>query len=659
VAGNIFVNSATANLYLKDTSTGWQSASTTVVTPLNNNNIRSTNYTSGLIGWNISALGNAEFNNVDVRGAIHAAIFVYNAIAATAGTLGVFKSAAKLKLDVTIPASPTYGTTTVDVSVVDPEGLSHASAQMFVGNDILRLKDGLVGDTWLKVSAVVDDGTNYRYGCIIMAGSNNVTYRAGLGVADYGQSGQGFIIQTADQTNSPYLQMATHTASFTASSSAGTLIVAPRLRVGNLNGSYGYAADTYGFGTGQYGTSGQSWVTVDATNGVRIGNNTTTRIQLAADGSGFLANGNISWTTAGVATISGWAINATSVSSGTTYLASGFDIPAGQVAWLGKSATGFQGLALRDASGRKIDMIVGNSTIYPYTEWNDGTRSRVVIGGLNAAFGSDGSTNSMGMKVWSSAGAKLVEFSDVQNIIAGWTIAAGKISSTGIDINSGASAGLAFGTTPPTSASAGTGIWLDKTGLYGLASSVLQIKLDAATGALIAGSSAATGLTQLNSDGITITIDASSYQSAGSIKHRSSGGLELSEFWDEVNTGSLVKRSVWWAKRVSTGGNYDTTIQLLSDAPSAATSGAKILLQTTDTGAVKSELDMQRNYIKLTSTNLGVNTTSFGTSAAGVISIANGTAPSTSPAGVGQLYVESGALKYRGSSGSVTVLGVA
>lgn len=52
--------------------------------------------------------------------------------------------------------------------------------------------------------------------------------------------------------------------------------------------------------------------------------------------------------------------------------------------------------------------------------------------------------------------------------------------------------------------------------------------------------------------------------------------------------------------------------------------------------------------------NLGLNTTSFGTSAAGVLAIANGTAPSTSPANVGQLYVDSGALKYRGAGGNVT-----
>lgn len=55
----------------------------------------------------------------------------------------------------------------------------------------------------------------------------------------------------------------------------------------------------------------------------------------------------------------------------------------------------------------------------------------------------------------------------------------------------------------------------------------------------------------------------------------------------------------------------------------------------------------------------GDGASAFGTSAAGVISIKNGTAPSTSPTNTGQLYVESGALKYRGSGGTITTLGAA
>lgn len=51
-----------------------------------------------------------------------------------------------------------------------------------------------------------------------------------------------------------------------------------------------------------------------------------------------------------------------------------------------------------------------------------------------------------------------------------------------------------------------------------------------------------------------------------------------------------------------------------------------------------------------------VGATSHGTSATNTIAIADGTAPSSSPSGVGQLYVESGALKFRSSGGTVTTI---
>ena len=57
--------------------------------------------------------------------------------------------------------------------------------------------------------------------------------------------------------------------------------------------------------------------------------------------------------------------------------------------------------------------------------------------------------------------------------------------------------------------------------------------------------------------------------------------------------------------------------------------------------------------------NVGIGVSTFGTSSVKVLGLANATAPSTSPAGMGQLYVEAGALKYRGSSGTITTLGAA
>ncbi|WP_309639825.1 hypothetical protein [Methylibium sp.] len=54
--------------------------------------------------------------------------------------------------------------------------------------------------------------------------------------------------------------------------------------------------------------------------------------------------------------------------------------------------------------------------------------------------------------------------------------------------------------------------------------------------------------------------------------------------------------------------------------------------------------------------DVGIGALTFDTSAARVLTLGNATAPSTSPAGMGQIYVEAGALKYRGSGGTITTL---
>ncbi len=53
--------------------------------------------------------------------------------------------------------------------------------------------------------------------------------------------------------------------------------------------------------------------------------------------------------------------------------------------------------------------------------------------------------------------------------------------------------------------------------------------------------------------------------------------------------------------------------------------------------------------------NLLVGLATAGTTAAKTIQIANGTAPTANVTG-GQIYVVAGALKYRGSSGTVTTI---
>ena len=87
--------------------------------------------------------------------------------------------------------------------------------------------------------------------------------------------------------------------------------------------------------------------------------------------------------------------------------------------------------------------------------------------------------------------------------------------------------------------------------------------------------------------------------------------------------------------------------------------GSSLTLATAPAGAAGTAL----TYVSaLTVDHLGnvsLRNQPVGTNGVGVVAIANGAAPATSPAGGGQLYVEAGALKYRGSSGTVTVLGAA
>jgi hypothetical protein len=125
----------------------------------------------------------------------------------------------------------------------------------------------------------------------------------------------------------------------------------------------------------------------------------------------------------------------------------------------------------------------------------------------------------------------------------------------------------------------------------------------------------------------------------------STGGIDF-EGW---NDNRIVLRqdfdASYYQQIVFDAANRDFRIQ-----SNSSDSTAKVTFWTGASGTVTERMRLD------SSGNLGLGVTSFGTSAAKVIGIANGTAPTTSPAGMGQIYVEGGALKYRGSSGTVTTI---
>ena len=84
--------------------------------------------------------------------------------------------------------------------------------------------------------------------------------------------------------------------------------------------------------------------------------------------------------------------------------------------------------------------------------------------------------------------------------------------------------------------------------------------------------------------------------------------------------------------------------------------GGIVYDSTTDALEIRGYNNATRVTIN-SSGNLGLGTTSFGASSQGVLAIANAVAvPTGNPTGGGVLYVEAGALKYRGSSGTITTI---
>jgi hypothetical protein len=230
-----------------------------IINPLSGDSVRNTTYTSGLSGWNISNDGNAEFNNITARGEFRASVFKVDEIAATAGTFGVFYSATPANADFTTASS-------ISGSFTFQGKNSDDGAMLLAVSDVVRCKAFTgtgIADAWATITARTDHSTYATYTATLRSGSTNQVFKAGTAIVDYGPSGTGNITLSADGTigSSPNLTMATHAGS---PWSAQTTL----LRLGNLNGSYGFVSDTYGFAIGNY--SSGNFLTMDDSGGLHI-----------------------------------------------------------------------------------------------------------------------------------------------------------------------------------------------------------------------------------------------------------------------------------------------------------------------------------------------------------------------------------------------------
>jgi len=157
-------------------------------------------FVSGVTGWQIDGAGNAEINNVVARGVFAAETLLLQEAAITRGTQLIVTSGAELFEPAVTTGS---GTFTLKVTV-PPSGGNPLGA-----TSICVLDNG-TNEVWFTPGAgVLTGGTHYVYTATWLDGASH-TFGIGTAIADYGASGAGGLLLTADRANAPYMDVFTH-----------------------------------------------------------------------------------------------------------------------------------------------------------------------------------------------------------------------------------------------------------------------------------------------------------------------------------------------------------------------------------------------------------------------------------------------------------------
>ena len=192
----------------------------------------------------------------------------------------------------------------------------------------------------------------------------------------------------------------------------------------------------------------------------------------------------------------------------------------------------------------------------------------------------------------------------------------------------------------------------------------------------VTGTSTLTGTATVNGDllvGLPSALANGKLQVSGSIglsgntqiRQASNGdGNSLQVFATQFVAGNINSTSYGYTGSGLVASLAASDSVLLLDVGRVISTDGKFKVLNSGVGSGNIQMSLEKNgvytlYADTNSNNLGLGVSTFGTDAAKVIGLANATAPTTSPAGMGQLYVEAGALKYRGSGGTITTLGAA
>ena len=219
-------------------------------------------FVSGLTGWQVTPVGNAEFNNGRFRGELHATVFVFDEVGVRNGTELITPAGGALALDATLTSDGVEGmrsvrtTTFADQDYLDYRTTSGSGSgtgvtartienllaiknpdtghyKLFRPGEVLRSKvwtGAGISDTWMRVNAAVDMGDHWAYFVEIVSGMLPVTMTAGAAVAGYGKAGEGAIRISADDPYGPLIDI------FTVGPQPWAGEVYPHVRMGRLDG---------------------------------------------------------------------------------------------------------------------------------------------------------------------------------------------------------------------------------------------------------------------------------------------------------------------------------------------------------------------------------------------------------------------------------------
>ena len=198
--------------------------------------------------------GKAKFQDVETKGTIHGSVFKYDVASAVGGQL-IVTNADKISTSMTA----------LDASTLTIEGNT-----TFAANDMLYIRadnGGGIQEEYMRVTSAASAPTYSVTRDLASAYSANANpaWKAGTAVMKIGESdgaatySGGWLRLYGEGTNAPYYSVYSRTG-------VAYNGYSERVRLGNLNGTAGFVADTYGIFIGDY--TNNQYLTYDDVSGV-------------------------------------------------------------------------------------------------------------------------------------------------------------------------------------------------------------------------------------------------------------------------------------------------------------------------------------------------------------------------------------------------------